>query len=58
VRRHSHTEIADRLFAMMKLHFESDSTARVGGNLLCFEDMYAKFVQTFADQKEELSSEA
>jgi hypothetical protein len=43
---------------MMKLHFESDSTARVGGNLLCFEDMYAKFVQTFADQKEELSSEA
>jgi hypothetical protein len=43
---------------MMKLHFESDSTARVGGNLLCFDDMVTKFGKTFADQQEELLSEA
>jgi hypothetical protein len=31
LRRHSHTEIADRLFSLMKRLFESDSRARVGG---------------------------
>lgn len=31
LRRHSHTEIADRLFSLMKRLFESDSSARVQG---------------------------
>jgi hypothetical protein len=42
---------------MMKLHFESDSTARVKG-LEGFEDMVTKFMETFESQTEELLSEA
>jgi hypothetical protein len=57
LRRHSHTEVADRLFAMMKQHFESDSNNRVKG-LEGFEDMVNKFMETFESQTEELLSEA
>ena len=57
VRRHSHTEIADRLFSIMKTHFESDSNARVTG-MEGFDQMESKFRKSFESCAEELQSEA
>ena len=48
---HSHTEIADRLFAVMKKLFESDSNARVGP-LESFADLERELRQSFAKAQE------
>ena len=48
VGRHSHTEIADRLFSLMKRLFESDSAARVRG-LGCPSELLEKLEETFKD---------
>ena len=44
---HSHTEIADRLFALMKQLFETDSAASVRGGIFSFEELEDKLKQTF-----------
>ena len=54
--RHSHTEIADRLFALMKKLFETDSAARVSG-VGCPSDMMAKLEEVFAACDEEFALE-
>ena len=50
---HSHTEIADRLFAMMKKLFESDSAARVEG-VPDFVELEKKLQNVFSSCKEML----
>ena len=57
MRRHSHTEIADRLFSLMKKHFESDNATRVLG---CqgFDDMVKKFTDSFSANTEAVQGEA
>lgn len=50
--RHSHTEIADRLFSLMKKLFETDSAARVCG-VGCPTELTSKLDAVFADCKEE-----
>lgn len=56
VGRHSHTEIADRLFSLMKRLFESDSAARVRG-LGCPSELLEKLEETFKDCDEAFSLE-
>jgi hypothetical protein len=48
---HSHTEIADRLFAVMKKLFESDTTRRVGP-VEDFRDLEQRLQALFAKSKE------
>ena len=45
---HSHTEIADRLFSLMKKLFKTDSAAHVKGNILSFEQLQDRLKETFA----------
>lgn len=45
---HSHTEIADRLFSLMKRLFESDTAARTGG-CPSFSRLEEQLRETFAD---------
>lgn len=47
-RRHSHTEIADRLFSLTKRLFESDSGARVQ-RVGSFECLASKLAEEFKD---------
>lgn len=51
--RHSHTEIADRLFSLMKRIFETDSSARVQG-VNTFVDMESRLREEFGNCPEEL----
>ena len=44
---HSHTEIADRLFALMKKLFETDNAASVEGGIESFEQLEDKLKATF-----------
>jgi hypothetical protein len=44
---HSHTEIADRLFALMKKLFETDSASTVKGGIYSFEELEVKLRETF-----------
>jgi hypothetical protein len=48
---HSHTEIADRLFAILKKLFDADSNARVGP-LETFAELESKLRETFAKAQE------
>jgi len=48
---HSHTEIADRLFGILKKLFDSDSKARVGP-LETFAELESKLRETFAKAQE------
>ena len=57
MRRHSHTEIADRLFSIMQLHFESDSANRCTG-VEGFDDMICKFTESFSKSPETVKGEA
>ena len=45
---HSHTEIADRLFSLMKKLFETDSAAHVRGGIASFEDLEEKLKEVFS----------
>ena len=54
--RHSHTEIADRLFSLMKRLFESDSGSRVGG-VGCPSELMGKLDEVFADCDEDFALE-
>ena len=45
---HSHTEIADRLFSLMKRLFETDSAATVKGGITSFEDLEERLKSCFA----------
>ena len=45
---HSHTEIADRLFSLMKKLFETDSAATVKGGVTSFEDLEERLKSYFA----------
>lgn len=56
VGRHSHTEIADRLFSLMKRIFDSDSAARVRG-VGCASELLHKLTETFKDCDETFSLE-
>ncbi|KAL1502948.1 hypothetical protein AB1Y20_011019 [Prymnesium parvum] len=53
---HSHTEIADRLFSIMKRLFESDNQARVGG-IQHIPELIAKLTKEFRNEKEALAFE-
>lgn len=53
---HSHTEIADRLFSLMKRTFQTDSSARVTG-VGSFADLEKKLRQTFAQCPEDFFME-
>ena len=44
---HSHTEVADRLFALMKKLFETDSAATVSGGIFTFEQLEDKLKECF-----------
>lgn len=44
---HSHTEIADRLFSLMKKLFVTDSAARVKGGIYSFEELEDHLKKTF-----------
>jgi hypothetical protein len=44
---HSHTEIADRLFSLMKKIFETDSAAHVQGGVSTFEDLEERLKACF-----------
>ena len=54
--RHSHTEIADRLFSLMKRLFETDGAARVRG-VGCFAELEEKLREEFESCKEEFDME-
>ena len=45
---HSHTEIADRLFSLMKKIFETDSAAHVQGGVSTFEELEERLKACFA----------
>jgi len=45
---HSHTEIADRLFSLMKKIFETDSAAHVQGGVNSFEDLEERLKACFS----------
>jgi hypothetical protein len=45
---HSHTEIADRLFSLMKKLFETNNAATVKGGVTSFEDLEEKLKSCFA----------
>ena len=49
---HSHTEVADRLFALMKKLFETDNATAVEGNIRTFEELEDKLKETFATNPE------
>ena len=49
---HSHTEIADRLFALMKKLFETDSSSHVEGGIQSFEELEEKLKDTFSKCQE------
>ena len=53
---HSHTEVADRLFSIMKRLFESDSQSRVGG-IQSIPELLEKLRHEFRNEKETLSFE-
>ena len=53
---HSHTEIADRLFGLMKRLFETDSSARCTG-VGSFEELEQKLRETFASCPEQFKME-
>jgi hypothetical protein len=44
---HSHTEIADRLFGIMKKIFDTDSNTRVSGGVASFTDLIEKLEEVF-----------
>ena len=45
---HSHTEIADRLFSLMKKIFETDGAAHVEGGVLTFEELEERLKACFS----------
>ena len=45
---HSHTEIADRLFSLMKKIFETDSAAHVQGGISTFEELEERLKACFS----------
>ena len=55
-RRHSHTEIADRLFSLLKRLFDSDSTSRVQG-VGSFQTLAIKIQEEFKTCPEDLVME-
>ena len=46
---HSHTEIADRLFSLMKKIFETDGAAHVEGGVLTFEELEERLKACFCN---------
>lgn len=50
---HSHTEIADRFFALMKKIFETDSNARVREGVKDFAELEARMADVFRNIPEE-----
>lgn len=54
--RHSHTEIADRLFSLMKRFFETDSQTRAG-RVTGFNELQEKLQEAFSECPEEFKFE-
>ena len=54
---HSHTEIADRFFALMKKIFETDSNTRTSEPCSSFAELESRFREMFAKFPEELKFE-
>jgi hypothetical protein len=51
---HSHTEVADRLFGVMKRLFQTDSNARVANGARSFRELGQHLEEEFAGENENL----